>query len=137
MKPFFRLLLLTGLCISLGFGLWHFAIPYQYRWHSYLPGAPRAITVSIDWINFFFSLLLSGVSMVLILFRKRIYKRDPLAVTMFAFMTFVWFSRVAITLIRPWAERFTPIKAAQISGFSIIFLLFLIPLLSWTCRTKK
>jgi hypothetical protein len=137
MRRFFRVLLLAGLCISLGFGLWHFAIPYQYRWHSYLPGAPRAITVSIDWINFFFSLLLTGISTVLILFRKRIYQRDPLAVTIFAFLTFVWLSRVAITLIRPWTEWFTPIKAAQISGFSVIFLLFLIPLLSVTCRIKK
>jgi hypothetical protein len=137
MRPFFRVLLLTGLCISLGFGLWHFAIPYQYRWHSYLPKAPRAIRVSIDWINFFFSLLLSGNSAVLILFRKRIYQRDPLAITMSAFMTVIWFSRVAITLIRPWTERFTSIKAEQITGFSVIFLLFLIPLLSLTCRTKK
>ena len=74
MKRYASILMKIGLTISMGFGLWHFIIPYQYKWYSYIPDAPRAIVVSIDWINFFFSLFLTGTSLILIIFQKRIKK---------------------------------------------------------------
>jgi len=72
LKRIQRILLNAGLIISMCVGIWHFFVPYMYRWYSYLPNAPREIIVSIDWINFFFSLLLSGISILLIVNQKLI-----------------------------------------------------------------
>lgn len=63
----------AGLAVSLLFGLWHFVIPYQFDWFGYVPDAPRAVVVSIDWVNFFFSWLLTGLSTVLLVFRREVF----------------------------------------------------------------
>jgi hypothetical protein len=129
MKQYTRALMLVGFAVSMFFGLWHFIIPYQYRWYSYIPDAPRAVIVSIDWINFFFSLMLTGNSLILIIFRKRVYRKDSLALALYIFMLFVWFCRIAVTVIRPWSERFDTMLAVQVALFTIVFLLLLLPLI--------
>jgi hypothetical protein len=114
-----------GFLVSVCVGVWHFFVPYAFKWYSYIPGAPRQITVSIDWINFFFSLFLSGISLLLFLFRHEIAKRNRVAVAFYGFLTFVWACRVAITLIHPWS--YDTILIAQSGAFLFVFLLLAIP----------
>ncbi|MBU0528301.1 hypothetical protein KKF86_00875, partial [bacterium] len=73
---FANIILIVGLLISCAFGVWHFFIPYQFHWYSYIPSAPREIIVSIDWINFFFSLFLTGNSLILLFFYKQIVAKE-------------------------------------------------------------
>jgi hypothetical protein len=117
-----------GLILSTVIGIWHFGVPYLYQWYSYIPNENKFLFVGIDWINFFFSLLLSGYSLLLLLFRKKIFNGNKDLLVMYGFMVFVWFCRVAITFIDPWPLEPVawPAYGQQIASI-IIFLLQLIP----------
>ena len=69
-------LYIIGLLLSTGAGMWHFTVPYLYKWYSYIPDAPKQIIRSIDWINYFFSLLLTGLSVILITFVNKIFEKN-------------------------------------------------------------
>jgi len=122
-------LYIVGLSLSALVGLWHFAVPYLYQWYSYIPDEHKSLVVGIGWINFFFSLLLSGYSLLLIVMRKKVFSKNKEMVLMYGFMVFVWFCRVIITFINPWPLE--PVAwvayGQQIASFAI-FLLQLIPL---------
>ena len=85
---FINAVLIAGLLVSCAFGIWHFFIPYQFRWYSYIPSAPKEIIVSVDWINFFFSLFLTGNSLMLLLFYKRIIEKEIVCFSFYGFLTF-------------------------------------------------
>ncbi|HOJ65240.1 MAG TPA: hypothetical protein PLE45_12560 [Spirochaetota bacterium] len=88
MKRIQRILLNAGLIISMCVGIWHFFVPYMYRWYSYLPNAPREIIVSIDWINFFFSLLLSKINILLIVNQKLITSKNKAIYSFYSLLIF-------------------------------------------------
>ena len=122
-----RVLMLRGLALSAGFGIWHFFIPYLFRWYSYIPEAPRNLLVSIDWTNFFLSLLLSGTSVLLMVLHRRVIRREPSAFAFYVFLSAVWLARIVLTAVHPW--RYDWMFALQMSGFAVVFLLLLLPLL--------
>jgi len=88
LKRIQRILLNAGLIISMCVGIWHFFVPYMYRWYSYLPNAPREIIVSIDWINFFFSLLLSKINILLIVNQKIITSKNKAIYSFYSLLIF-------------------------------------------------
>ena len=137
MKRIQRILLNTGLIISLCFGVWHFFIPYMYKWYDYLPDAPREIIVSIDWINFFFSLLLTGISVLLIVNQKMLICRNKAVYSFYSLLILTWFSRVMITLIHPWHINYIAIDIIQISAFIFELILLLIPYLFYLLRRTE
>ena len=122
-----RASLTLGLVLSGGAGVWHFFVPYAYHWYRYIPDAPRGIVVSIDWINFFFSLLLTGDSALLLyaLFSGELARRSRVAVALHGFMVLVWGSRIAITVLHPWA--YDTLFWGEVSAFSVVFLLLAVP----------
>ncbi len=128
MKNLYKVFILIGLSISCFFGLFHFVIPYVFKWYSFIPDAPRSLIVSIDWTNFFMALLLSGNSLLLIIFRKRLYNGDFFVKVFYGFIVFVWFCRVIITVVLPWA--YDVMFIIQISSFIVVFLLLFIPLIA-------
>lgn len=132
-----RILLNIGLSMSLLFGIWHFIIPYMFDWYSYIPGAPRAIIVSIDWINFFFSLLLSGVSLILLIHQKQIMLKNKCTYSFFSLLVFTWFSRVLITFIHPWNIEYRFIEIMQILIFSFVFIILIIPYLYYVVQQER
>jgi len=123
-----KILFFIGLSLSTGVGIWHFFVPYLYQWYSYIPEDYKSLYVAIDWTNFFFSLLLTGYSLLLIILNKKIFSKNKELLIMYGFMVFVWFCRVAITFINPWPLE--PVVWAaygqQIAAF-VIFILQLIP----------
>ncbi|EDM81148.1 hypothetical protein PPSIR1_30070 [Plesiocystis pacifica SIR-1] len=127
-----RICLLLGLALSTLAGLWHFAIPYQYRWHDHLTHVPRPITVSVDWINFFFSLLLAGLSLLVIRHRDRL-EHDQVARELLALLVLTWTARVVLTVAHPWA--YDLMFAAQLSSFLIVWALLALPFLRLYRRT--
>jgi hypothetical protein len=126
-KKLHRGLLNTGLVISFCFGIWHFVIPYMFKWYSYIPDAPRELPVSIDWTNFFFSLLLTGLSLLLFIFRRKIETRDITVFSFFGLLVLTWLSRVLITIIRPWHIRYTWIDWVQLGVFVFECTVLVIP----------
>lgn len=60
-----RIVYNLAMFISIGVGIWHFCVPYIYDWYGYLPGIPDILRVSIDWINFFLSLLIAINSLLI------------------------------------------------------------------------
>ena len=117
-----------GLGFSTFVGIWHFFVPYLFRWHYYLPSEYKNLIVGIDYTNFSFSLLLSGYSFLLILAQKKIFNKNKEFLIMYGFMVFVWFCRVSLTFINPWPlEPIAWAAYGQQIAVIIIFSLLLIP----------
>jgi hypothetical protein len=96
----------------------------MFQWHNYIPNEYKNLIVGIDWTNFFFSLLLSGYSIILIIMKNKIFNKNKDILIIYGFMVFVWVCRAAITFIEPWPLE--PIAWAaylqQIITFMIVFL---------------
>lgn len=107
-------------------GIWHFSAPYSNQWYSYIPDAPIEIIQSINYINFCFSLLLSGFSLLLIMVQKKLFGGLKELKAFYAFYTLVWLSRVIIQLVWPWPSG---LQLWLSIAFSVEFLLTLVPLL--------
>lgn len=114
-----------GLVISAVVGFLHFFAPYAFQWYSYIPDAPQAIYASIDYVNFFFSLLLTGLSVILLFLKKRVFAGSRDAFAFYVLLVFSWLCRVLITLVIPWP---TSLQTWLLVGFSVEFLLTLIPM---------
>jgi hypothetical protein len=123
-----KILYIIGLSLSTLVGLWHFGVPYMFQWYSFIPSQYETLIVGIDWTNFFFSLLLTGYSILLIFLRKKIFEKNKEMLIMYGFMVFVWFCRVAITFIHPWPlEPIAWVAYTQQIATFIIFMFLFIP----------
>ena len=131
-----KIIYIIGLLLSSGVGIWHFTAPYLYKWYSYIPNAPKEIIVSIDYVNYFFSLLLTGLSIILIILHKEVFSKNKSSVMFYGFLVFVWLNRVIITIILPWPNNI-PFTIGLISAFSTIFILQLIPLIYILKKNKQ
>jgi hypothetical protein len=124
MKKLSSTLFSIGLVISSAVGILHFFAPYAFAWYSYIPEAPREIYVSIDYVNFFFSLLLSGLSLILLFFKKKIFEGSRELFVIYIFLVLTWLCRVVITIAVPWP---TSLQTWLVVGFTSEFALTLIP----------
>jgi len=124
-----KVLINIGLIISFGFGVGHFFIPYVINWFEYIPNTPKTLVISIRWTNFFFSFVLTGYTLILLLLQKRIIHRDLVAMVFYAFLVFLWFSRIIMILILPWNGVYDLLFLFQLISFIAIFIILLIPLI--------
>jgi hypothetical protein len=133
-----KILYYAGTTLSLLVGIWHFFVPRMFQWYSYIPNEYENLIVGIDWTNFFFSLLLSGLSLLLIILSKKVFAVNKDVFAFYGFLVFVWLCRAAITFIEPWPLE--PIAWAaygqQIAAF-FIFILLLIPFISLFSGKRK
>jgi hypothetical protein len=132
-KPFYYI----GLAISMAFGVWHFFVPSLYQWYSYIPNEYQNLIVGIDYTNFFFALLLTGISLLLIILGKKTLSGNKELLVFYGFLTFVWFCRTAITFIEPWPIE--PVAWAaygqQIAAI-LVFAVLLVPFI-WIKKQKQ
>jgi len=123
-----KLLYYTGAMISLLFGIWHFFVPYLYEWFLYIPNEYENLIVGIEYTNFFFSLLLSGLSILLIVLGRKFFAGNKDILAFYGLLVFTWFCRATITFVIPWPLE--PIRWAaygqQIAAFAV-FIFLLIP----------
>ena len=127
----------TGAVGSMLVGVWHFFVPWLYGWSRYIPEEYSNLTVLIDWINLLFSLFLSGFSLLLIVWGRKVFSGNREAVTVYGLMTFVWVFRVAIAVIEPYPASVLAWAAyGQLAGCALIMLLFIIPLPAAIKRAK-
>lgn len=131
-----RLLYTLGLSLSGLVGVLHFFAPYAFAWYSYIPDAPREIYVSIDYVNFLFSLLLSGLSLVLLLVRRYAFEGSVEVLAFYTLMVVVWSCRVLVAVVVPWP---TALHTWLLLGAAVVLAILVVPLphLVRTCAAAR
>ena len=113
MRKGIRVLYFITVIISALVGLWHFFVPRMFQWYDYLPTQYENLIVGIDYTNYCFSLLLFGLSLMLIFLGKKALAMNREAVYFYFFLTVVWIFRACLaSFIEPWPLQ--PIPAAAI-----------------------
>ena len=113
MKKGIKILYYISVVISALVGLWHFFVPWMFQWYEYLPMQYENLIVGIDDTNYCFSLLLFGLSTMLIVLGKRALAINREIIYFYFFLTVVWIFRACLaSFIEPWPLQ--PIPAAAI-----------------------
>lgn len=113
MRKGIRVLYFITVITSALVGLWHFFVPRMFQWYDYLPTQYENLIVGIDYTNYCFSLLLFGLSLMLILLGKKALAMNREVVYFYFFLTVVWIFRACLaSFIEPWPLQ--PIPAAAI-----------------------
>lgn len=113
MKKHIEILYYISVVISALVGLWHFFVPWMFQWYDYLPTQYENLIVGIDYTNYCFSLLLFGLSAMLIVLGKKALKMNREVIYFYFFLTVVWIFRACLTsFIEPWPLQ--PVPAAAI-----------------------
>lgn len=113
MKKGIRILYFITVVISALVGLWHFFVPWMFQWYDDLPMQYENLIVGIDYTNYCFSLLLFGLSVMLIVLGKRALAMNREVIYFYFFLTVVWVFRACLaSFVEPWPLQ--PIPAAAI-----------------------
>ena len=113
MKKEIKILYYISVVISALVGVWHFFVPWMFQWYDYLPMQYENLIVGIDYTNYCFSLLLFGLSTMLIVLGKRALAINREIIYFYFFLTVVWIFRACLaSFIEPWPLQ--PIPAAAI-----------------------
>ena len=113
LKKGIKILYYISVVISALVGVWHFFVPWMFQWYDYLPMQYENLIVGIDYTNYCFSLLLFGLSTMLIVLGKRALAINREIIYFYFFLTVVWIFRACLaSFIEPWPLQ--PIPAAAI-----------------------
>lgn len=126
MKKTVDIIFYMGMIISIVVGVLHFFVPYAFELYSYIPDAPKEIYVTIDYINFFFSLLLFGFSTLILFMKRKLFNKQKEIFYFYLFLVFTWVCRLIITIIIPWP---TQLQTWLLVAFSIQVALMIIPMI--------
>ncbi len=107
-------------------GILHFFAPYSFNWYSYIPDAPIEIYQSINYINFCFSFMLTGISLLLIIVQKQLFANLKELKIFYVFFVLVWLSRVIIQIVWPWPSG---LQIWLVIAFAMEFIFTLIPMI--------
>lgn len=107
----------------------------MFQWYDYLPMQYENLIVGIDYTNYCFSLLLFGLSVMLIILGKRALGLKKEVIYFYYFLTVVWLFRACLaTFIDPWPLE--PIPAAAIGQLVASDLLAVLMIVVSTCFIK-
>lgn len=108
-----RVLYYFTVVVSTLVGLWHFFVPWMFQWYDYLPKQYENLIVGIDYTNYCFSLLLFGLSLMLIILGRKVLSLNREVTYFYYFLTVVWLFRACLaSFIEPWPLQ--PVPAAAI-----------------------
>lgn len=109
---------------TLLFGIWHFFIPAQWDWYSYIsPDAPELV-IAIRAINAIFSLflvLIGTADLLILLFGSDRFAR----MVMLTLSVVLWTVRVILQIVAPQGSAMPELQYGMLAGFLLI----------WTCFT--
>lgn len=135
MKRWIHILYYITVVISALVGLWHFFVPWMFQWYDYLPMQYENLIVGIDYTNYCFSLLLFGLSVMLIILGKRALGLNREVIYFYYFLTAVWLFRACLaTFIEPWPLE--PIPSAAIGQLAASDLLAVFMIVVSVCFIK-
>ena len=132
----YQIMYYTGALISMLVGLWHFTVPCLFGWASYIPYA--TLVVSINYVNQCFSFLLSGLSLLLLLWGKKVFAKNKEAAGIYGFMLLLWIFRVVIAIVCPCPpESNVWMSYGQLGGSAIVMFLLLAPFIRITVAMRE
>lgn len=134
MKKIAEVSLVIACIISLLVGLMHFFAPYAFGWYSYIPDAPKEIIQSVNYVNFCFSFLLTGISLLMVLLRKHIFEGPAELKAIYYFFVMIWLSRIVIQAIWPWPSG---LQTWLVTAFTIQFAFTTAPMLYFLSKSKE
>lgn len=120
--------------ISCMVGILHFFTSYSFKWYSYIPDAPIEIYQSFNYINFCFSFLLAGFSLLFLIVQRKLFDDSKELNIFYAFFTLIWFSRIIIQLIWPWPSS---LQLWLVIAFTMEFIFTLIPMIYFLKNIRK
>ncbi|MFH0992872.1 MAG: hypothetical protein V1761_00825 [bacterium] len=127
-SPLFVILVAFASFATGAFGIWHFFIPEQWNWYSYMsPDAPELV-VAVRAVNVFFSLslvLIGGADLLIILVGTDRFAR----IIMLMLSVILWTVRVLMQIIAPQGSAMPALQYGMLAGFSIIWACFIIALM--------
>ncbi|MCK9471629.1 MAG: hypothetical protein WC006_08495 [Bacilli bacterium] len=126
MKKIVRVIFNIACIIGCAVAMWHFFVPYISEWFSYIPDAPIEIVNSINYINFCFSFLLFGLSILFIIVQKKLFTGFKELRYFYFFYILVWLSRIIIQIVWPWPSS---LQLWLVVAFVTEFIFVLIPML--------
>lgn len=134
MKKTAQVLFNVACIISCTVGVLHFFAPCFFRWYSYIPDAPLEIYQSINYVNFCFSFLLAGFSLVLLFVQKQLFSGTKELRLFYAFFVLVWLSRVVIQIVWPWPSS---LQIWLVIAFTIELLLTSVPMVYFLQNARR
>lgn len=128
MKRSVRILYYFSVILSAAVGVWHFFVPRMFQWYDYLPMQYENLIVGIDYTNYCFSLLLFGISFLLVILGKKVLSSSTESCIFYFFLTVVWIFRAMLaSFIEPWPLDPVPAAAiGQLVASDILALLMVI-----------
>lgn len=94
-------------------GFWHFFVPKLFQWYDYIPAEYENLIAGIDYVNYCFSLLLFGLSILLVVLGKKALSLNREVIIFYGFLTAVWVFRAMLSsFIEPWPLE--PVPAAAV-----------------------
>jgi len=133
MKKIAKISFFIACIISLLVGLLHFFAPYAFGWYSYIPDAPTEIIQSVNYVNFCFSFLLTGISLLMMLIRKHLFEGPAELRAFYYFFVIVWLSRIIIQMIWPWPSG---LQVWLVTAFTIQFIFTSVPMLYFLSKSQ-
>jgi len=85
-------------------------------------------------VNFCFSFLLTGISLLLLLLQKQLFSNMKEIRLFYAFYVLVWLSRVIIQIIWPWPSG---LQVWLVAGFAAEFIFTLVPMVYLFRKVKS
>ena len=139
MKKGLQILYYVSVVISALVGLWHFFVPWMFQWYDYLPTQYRNLIVGIDYTNYCFSLLLFGLSVMLILLGKRALAMNREVIYFYFFLTVVWIFRACLaSFIEPWPLQPIPTAAiGQLIASDVLAVMMIVVSVSFVRELRR
>lgn len=139
MKKGIHILYYITVVISALVGLWHFFVPWMFQWYDYLPMQYENLIVGIDYTNYCFSLLLFGLSVILIILSKRALDLNREVIYFYYFLTVTWLFRACLaTFIEPWPlEPILSAAIGQLIASDSLAALMIVVSVSFTKAVKR
>ena len=139
LKKGLQILYYVSVVISALVGLWHFFVPWMFQWYDYLPTQYRNLIVGIDYTNYCFSLLLFGLSVMLILLGKRALAMNREVIYFYFFLTVVWIFRACLaSFIEPWPLQPIPVAAiGQLIASDVLAVMMIVVSVSFVRELRR
>ncbi|MBI1744935.1 tetratricopeptide repeat protein [Candidatus Acetothermia bacterium] len=130
-------LLIAGIS-SAAMALYHFWLPYQWGWESKLSNTPAALSWGLFSINFFFSVLLLGGSIITFIVAFKRTETNTLAYASMLGMGVFWVVNAIYQIIIPFPlpDNLAILRWSLLAFAVLVAFLYLLPLI-WALHSKS
>lgn len=123
-----KVLVTIGSSASIGFGLWHFFVPWIWHWVSYIDPQATELFVAVRAINVFFSLSLVMFGLLNLLFIWGGQANRYSIVVLLAATSLLWLTRVVLQLVYPQGSMSPILQYGMLATFVLVTLCYTVSL---------